>query len=475
MALIAGIHVGTKEVRAILTDERGSVISRNRTSVRQNQAEKELPPGYVEQDAELLWETVENCLKELVSSTDVNPEDIAAAGVSTAPGTLIPVDANGQALRPAIMAEDSRSGKEAKLANQKGETLIHKHGYQFDESSSLAKVVWLRKQEPGIFGKARKFIHVADFIVGKLCGEFFTTDTSNALDAGYDLIDLKWASFLRELELFPETLPEVVKPGEPIGSVLPFVAKQVGFSRRTRVTAGTTDEIVSLARSGAVSAGDWNSHLGERLSVRGIASKLIKDKLLRIHSHFHPENLWIPTGTSCVGELSVRERFQEKNLLIKEKQKAPSSLIVYPLNHQGEKLPFVNPDAQGFIIGKPADEYDLYSGYLEGVGYVEKWIFELLGELGFEVGEQIFVTGSGDELWLQIRANILEKVLIKPESDSLEMGTAILSASKTVFHSLSEATKSMVHIRKQIEPELQESHRAKYRKFRQACRAIGYD
>ena len=475
MALAAGIHVGTKEVRAILADERGSVIGRNRTAVRQNQAERELPSGYVEQDANLLWKTVENCLKELASSTNANPEDIAAAGVSTASGTLIPIDASGQALRPAIMAEDSRSGKETKLANQKGETLIRKHGYQFDESSSLAKVIWLRKQEPGLFGKTLKFIHVSDFIAGKLCGEFYATDTSNALDSGYDLIDLKWAPFLRELGLFPETLPEVVKPGEPIGSVLPSVAGQVGFSKRTRIMAGTTDEIVFLACSGAVSAGDWNSHLGERLSVRGITPKLIKDKLFRIHSHLHPENLWIPTGTSCVGKLSVREKFREGNFPAKEKPKSPSNLIVYPLNHQGEKLPFVNPDAQGFIIGKPADEYDLYSGYLEGVGYVEKWIFELLGELGFEVGGQIFVTGSDNELWLQIRANILEKVLIKPESDSPEMGTAILSASKTVFRSLSEAAKSMVHAGKQIEPESQEIHRVKYRKFRQACRAIGYE
>lgn len=471
MAFAIGIHIDAEKVRAILTDETGSVVNKSST----------------EQEPELIWQKVLTCVQELLGERNktgehlagvlpkkIAPEDITAVGISSTTGTVIPIDADGKVLSQ-IITGDSRADSEAKLVNGKGEKLIRKLGYRADELTSLVRILWLKNHSAELYRKTRKFINVSDFIVGKLTGEFSTTDTSNALHAGYDIIDLKWAAFIRELGIMPECLPKVVKPGEPVGSVLQSVAEEIGLSKRTTVIAGTTAEITHFVSSGAASAGQWNSCLGKNLRITGISSKFIKDKLSRIYSHLHPENLWVTTGKSSVGEESLRERFRGEDLSPLNASLKASSLIVYPLNHEGEKFPFVNKDAQGFIIGKPYDKYDLYSGYIEGIGYIEKWIFELLGELGFEIAEEIFVTGSRNEHQLQIRANILEKVFLVPEEGSPEIGTAVLSASKTIFNNLEEATKSMVRIEKRIEPESTDIYRSKYRKFRQVCRAIGYE
>ena len=403
--------------------------------------------------------------------------EVATLGVSSTSGTVIAVDIDGKALHPAIVGRDGKALKEAKLINEKGENFVKKTGYRFDASSTLARILWLKGQKVETYRKTRKFINVSDFIVGKLTGEFFVTDTSNALKAGFDIIDLKWPPLIRQLGLLTESLPEVVTPGKIIGSVRKSFADQVGLSTDTQVMAGTTDEITLLISSGAISPGKWNSHLGGKLAVRGVSSELIKDKLFRVYSHLHPENSWIAGGESSVGRESLEERFASENLREMEEHIAPSSLTVYPLTYQGEKFPFLNPDAQGFIIGKPHDKYDLYSGYLEGIGFVEKWIFEFLEELGFKMSEEVHITGPDNPRWLQMRANILGKVLMVPEKGSPEMGTAILSASKTFFPNLSEAVKSMVRIEKHFEPEQQicNTYRAKYRKFRQVCRAIGYE
>jgi len=460
-----GIHIGITEISGILTDQTGAVLGQSRIQIEDKPS--------LEQEPELLWQKVTTCLGELLQST---PE-VAALGVSSTSGTVIAVDADGKALHPAIVGEEIEALKEAKLINEKGENFTKKIGYQFDSSSTLTRILWLKRQRAEIYRKTRKFISVSDFIVGKLTGEFFVTDTSNALKSGYDIVDLRWPAFIRELGLLPENLPEVVTPGKVIGSVQKSSANQVGLSTDAQVIAGTTDEVALLISSGAISPGQWNSHLGGKLAVGGVSSKLIKDKLFRIYSHLHPESSWIVEGKSSVGRESLEERFASENLQEMEEHITASSLIVYPLTCQGEKFPFLNPDAQGFIIGKPNDKYDLYSGYLEGIGFVEKWIFEFLEELGFEMSEEIHTTGSGSPGWLQMRANILDKVIRKPETGLPEMGAAILSASKVSFQNLSEAVESMVRIEKHLEPEADaaELYRGKYRKFRQVCRAIGYE
>lgn len=495
-----GIHIGVREVRGILVDETGTVRCRSgiqiadkvhldqnpellsRTDSRLCGNDRDKP--HIEQDPELLWEKVINCLRELLAST---PE-VTALGVSSTPGTVIPVDADAKVLYPAIVGEDKRNEIDVKIVNEKSGNLSKKTGCRFDTSSALTKILWLKRERSETYKKTRKFIGISDFIVGKLTGEFSVTDTSNALHAGYDIVDMRWPAFIREFSLLPENMPEVVEPGKVIGRIQKSFADEINLSTHTQVIAGTTDEMTLLISSGAISPGQWNSQLGRKLTVRGISSKLIKDKLFRIYSLLHPENSWIAVGKSSVGKCSLEGRFSDEDLeqmekriteipLRNETSNAPSSLIVYPLNQQGEILPFLNPDAQGFIIGKPRDKYDLYSGYLEGIGFVEKWIFEFLEELGFEMSKEIHVTGLSNPGWLQMRANILEKIIIKPETGLPEKGAAILAASKTSFSNLSEAVKSMVNIEKHIEPQssICGIYSEKYRKFRRICRAIGYE
>ena len=58
----------------------------------------------------------------------------------------------------------------------------------WDNLNAVAKILWLHYHNPRVFGVAHRFIHVADFIVGRLTGEYDgVSDSSNALKTGYDL------------------------------------------------------------------------------------------------------------------------------------------------------------------------------------------------------------------------------------------------------------------------------------------------
>ncbi len=479
-----GLDIGTQEARAIACDEQGKVFAQSSRPLIAASREK-LPEGWVEQNPLSWWEEALSCLQEVVASLKgegISPEEIKAISVASTSGTIIPLGTDNEPLRKAIMSNDKRAVEEARLVNEAGEELTSKLGYSFKPSFALPKILWIKKKEPKTYSLCKKFIHAADFIIGKLAGDYSTTDSSNALKTGYNLMNRCWPGFISQaLEISPQLLPEVVSPGTVIGSISLGCARETGLSHETLVTAGITDGTASLISTGASSPGEWASTVGTTLAIKGISKKLIKDREGRICCHPHPQGFWLPGGTSSTGGECLKDRFGKENLAELDKyvpERTPTHLTVYPLLRTGERLPFINPEAEGFIIGKPGDKYELYAAYLEGVGLVERWIYELMEELGAPVGEKIYTAGGGSRSkeWLQVRANILNKTLVRPKVVEAAFGAAIVAASQTAYTNLTEATRRMVKVDLEVEPEAQKlkPYASKYRKFRDACRAIGY-
>ena len=58
-----------------------------------------------------------------------------------------------------------------------------------------------------------RFIHHADYIAGKLTGEYGITDWSNALKSGYDVVEEKWTD--EAIAAFGTGIQKVVAPGTP--------------------------------------------------------------------------------------------------------------------------------------------------------------------------------------------------------------------------------------------------------------------
>ena len=359
-----GLDVGTQGVRAIVCDEKGKVFARSSRPLVSDGKEK-LPEGWAEQDAHSWWEGASSCLQEVVvalKEEGIAPEEIKAVSVVSTPGTIVPLGAGNEPLRTAIMSTENRAVEEVGLANEAGERVTAKLGHSFKPSFSLSKLLWIKRKEPKIYSLTKRFLHATDFIVGKLTGDYSTTDSSNAFQTGYDPADKRWSGFLsRALEVPSCLLPEVVSPGTIIGPLSPECARETGLSRRTVVAAGMTDGMASLISTGAVSPGEWASIVGTTLAIRGVSEKLVKDREGRICCHPHPEGFWLPGGASSTGGECLKERFGEDDRTELDKyvaERTPTHLTVYPLVQTGERLPFVNPEAEGFFIGRPRDKYE---------------------------------------------------------------------------------------------------------------------
>jgi len=482
--LIMGIDVGTQGARVLVVDAQG----RQQASASQPfslSSSSGLPPGWFEQDADSWWTGVKTCISQTMAALKeegYDADDVIALSVDSTSGTILPIDEAGKALRPALMYNDSRSTSVLQQVRQFGADLEEKLGYAFKSSFGLPKIVWLRQNEPQLFERSARFIHAADYITGRLSGDFSLSDHSNALKTGFDLIDYRWPDFIeRDLGVPLEKLPRIVAPGTPVGNVSARAARETGLSRTTRIVAGMTDGTASQMASGAVTVGEWNSTLGTTLVIKGISRELLKDPLGRFYSHLHPQGMWMPGGASNTGAEWIPKEYPGQNpaeLVARAAHFLPTNLIAYPLVRQGERFPFVAPDAQGFIEGTPGDPFELFAAKMEGVAFLERLAYEMMENLGAEIGETIYVTGGGarSDIWLKVRASVLGRRMARPALGEAAIGSALLAASQTLFHSLDEAARQMVSIETIVEPfsDWEPIYEERYQRFCDACRKRGY-
>jgi sugar (pentulose or hexulose) kinase len=486
---LMGIDVGTQGARALIVDTTGSVQADGNAAFALSQLTPE-QPGFFEQDPRT-WEAaaldaIRAALAEFRAAGHA-PGEIAALSATSTSGTLCLIDADGQPLRSAIMYSDTRSSGVAREVQAAGAEIAHKLGLGFSASFALSKLRWVQQHEPELIERARWFTSPTDLVIGWLTGRWERTDWTNALKWGYDVVDLQWPAFIAQALGLPlAKFPRVEAPGTPVGHVAQAAARRSGLAPTTLVVAGSTDGTASQLASGAAAPGDWNSTLGTTLVLKGVSESLLRDPAGRLYCHRHPDiqggaSWWLPGGASSTGADCLSLRFASEDLDRLNSlalERSPTDLILYPLMRRGERLPFSQPEAEGFDLGHTEDEATYYAAHLEGMAYVERMCYEVVESLGGQVGDVVHVAGGGSrsDAGLQIRADVLGRRLQVPVVPLGAMGAAIVAARGVGFPSVAQAARAMVHYAKVVEPRQawREAYAARYARFVEVCRERGY-
>ncbi|HUT33610.1 MAG TPA: FGGY-family carbohydrate kinase [Planctomycetota bacterium] len=474
--LYVGLDVGTQGARVVACDAAGRVVAE--ASFPFAHTPREPKPGWHEQQPEDWWHAAVKCLQAVATQAEAagHPrEALARIAVTSTSGTVLLVASDGRPLMPAVMYSDSRASAEAERVNAAAGVFIEKTGSRFSASFALPKLLWLAAHRPKRFEAAARICHAADFLVGRLTGHYDVSDTSNVLKTGYDIGEGRWPAFFRDFDLPLAKLPRVVRPGEPVGRVSPEAAERTGLSRLAIVVAGATDGTAGFLASGACQVGQWCSTLGTTLVLRGVSRTRLRDPLGRVYCHAHPDGHWLPGAASNVGGECLEVRFKGRDLAALDAKVAdhvPNDLILYPLVRRGERFPFVDPEAEGFVRGKASSRGELYAACLEAVAFVERWGFDILAGLGAPIAEPLFASGGavGSAVWLQLRANVLGRPIRVAADAHSAKGAAILAAASAVG-SLAEAVRRMVRFDRTVEPHFRQRAYCddKYARFRNAC------
>ena len=420
-----GIDVGSQGVRIVVIDEIGKIVS----SAERKWAIINLGNSEHEQDPNLWWKCICDCLQEVSSKSSLST--VLRISVVATSGTLLLLDSNLEPLHPALMWNDKRAVKEAKEANE----VFHKEGphlnLEIRPTFTLAKALWMKRHKPEIWTQTKYVVSAGDWLISKLTGQSPKTDFTNALKTGADLTTISWPETLSLLGIDEEVLPPIVAPGTALGTVSDAASLQTRLPKTCVVLAGVTDAMGAQIAAGVVETGQWVTTIGTGLSIKGNTAKRLQDFSSGLYSHRAWNGQWSVSATSHCGGDSINQKFP--NIDIEEysaaaKDIGQSSILVLPLATKGEYFPFSNPTAIGFEKGDPKNLFDVFLGYLEGIAFIERLAMETIQEFATVSGPQVSMGGgASNPFWLQIRAETLGRPTVRPFETSSALGAAIIA------------------------------------------------
>jgi glycerol kinase len=215
MKYILAVDQSTSATKAVLFDAEGQVTDKVSREHRQIYPQ----PGWVEHDAEEIWQNVRLVLVELVERQAKCLDDILTLSITNQRETIVVFDRQtGKPLANAVVWQDRRGDEICAQLREAGyeESVRAKTGLKLDTYFSASKLKWLVGQRADIrqnLAGGEALIGTIDtYLIYRLTdGKVFATDHTNASRTLlYDIGKLRWDDQLCELFGVPiQALPEV--------------------------------------------------------------------------------------------------------------------------------------------------------------------------------------------------------------------------------------------------------------------------
>ncbi|MCC2638054.1 MAG: carbohydrate kinase [Moraxellaceae bacterium] len=246
---------GTQSVRALLFDRDGNLLMRSQ--VKFSPVYHAAQPGYAEQSADYYWE----CLVEAVRglwAQGARPGDIIGVTLTTQRGTVVPVDREGTALRPAITWLDQREARKVPPLALHWQALFRamKATDALNHLGRQAEINWLNENEPDLMRRMHKYLLLSGYLTHRLTGQF---RDGVACQVGYIPFDFRRQDWSRSwdwkweaMRLDRDKLPELVPAGGQLGTITADAAAATGIPEGLPLFASGADKACEVLGSGCL-------------------------------------------------------------------------------------------------------------------------------------------------------------------------------------------------------------------------------
>ena len=480
--LFIGVDLGTSAVKLLLMDETGKI---------HKVVSKEYPlyfpqPGWSEQNPQDWIRQSMEGIKELTAQCDKS--QIKGISFGGQMHGLVVLDKKDQVIRPAILWNDGRTGKQTDYLNQEigKETLSRYTGNIAFAGFTAPKILWMREKEPENFARVRKIMLPKDYLAFYLSGEF-STDFSDA--SGTLLLDVehkRWSEKMMEIcGIRKSQLPKLYESWEPTGIIKPEIAEELGIPQNVKIIAGAGDNAAAAVGTGTVGEGQCNLSVGTSGTVFISSKNFGVDEHNALHSFAHADGNYHLMGC-MLSAASCNKWWMEEILRTKEYQKEQEGIrklgenpVFYLPYLMGERSPHNDPDARAAFVGMSMDttREDMTQAMLEGVAFGLRDSMEAAKSTGLHP-ERSKICGGGAKspLWRKIIANVMNMKIDRIESEEGPgYGAAILAAVGCgAFSSVEEAAGRLVKITdtEEPDPQLAGKYEEKYQKYRKLYPAL---
>jgi xylulokinase len=411
--MFLGIDIGTGSSKATIADENGALLA---TATRPHTTSSPHPRWFEHDAEETWWGDLVALTREVLAIVPASA--IRAVCVSGIGPCALVADVEGRPLRPAILyGIDSRAEREIEELTEAlgAETVIRRTGNRLTTQAVGPKLLWIARNEPEIWERARRWYCASNWLVGRLSGEYVIDHYSGSTsDPLYDLAALDW--WPEGWDACAATLdrPRLAWPGEVVGEVHAAAADATGLRAGTPVLAGTIDALAEAYSAGCREVGDTMVMYGSTLFfIQTVAQPVVHDGLWA-GSGRAPGTYSVAAGMASAGLLIdwfaglARERVDQLALEAAAVPAGSDGLVLLPY-FAGERTPIFDPRARGCWIGLTLHHTraHLFRSALEGVAMGIRHNFEAMSEAGARPARLVAVGGgTRGGLWTRITSDV---------------------------------------------------------------------
>ncbi len=477
---VMALDAGTTSNRCILFNEKGEMCS-----VAQKEFTQFFPqPGWVEHDANEIWQTQLSVAREAMQKVGAKSEDIAAIGITNQRETVIVWDRKtGQPVYHAIVWQCRRTADYAEQMKGKIPGIVEKFqqktGLKFDPYFSGTKIRWILENVEGVRERAEKgelcFGTVDTWLIFKLTkGKVHVTDYSNASRTLlYNINTLEWDDELCQILEVPKSMLPEVKPSSCIyGESDPEF-----FGGPIRIAGAAGDQQAALFGQTCFNEGEAKNTYGTGSFIlmntgeKPIFSK--NDLLTTIAWGLDGKVTYALEGSVFVAGAAIQWLRDELKIVdsspdseyFATRVKDTNGCYVVPA-FTGLGAPYWDPYARGVITGltRGVNKYHVIRATLESLAYQS---YDVLHCMELDSGKHLAslkVDGgaSMNNFLMQFQADIINTDVVRPSCvETTAMGAAYLAGLAVGYWSSKEDVIQNWAVDREFKPEMEDDTRTK--------------
>ncbi len=441
--MILAIDQGTTGTTCIVFDERAEPVGRAYREFAQHFPK----PGWVEHDAQEIWEVTQAVAGEALADAEVRAGELVAVGITNQRETVCVWDpASGEPLYRAIVWQDRRTAARCEQLRDEGhEQLVRaRTGLVLDPYFSGTKIEWLLDNVEGLRERARGgravFGTIDAWLIFKLTGEHVTDPSNASRTMLYDISAGRWDPELLALLDVPErALPQV---GTSAGALARTRARAL-HGHAVPIAGVAGDQQAALFGQACIDPGTGKNTYGTgsfALLNTGFAMPAPAPGLLSTVAWgiggsitYALEASIFVTGAAVQwlrDSLGLIERASDSEALAASLDGNDGVYFVPALTGLGS--PHWDPHARGTIVGltRGTGRAQLARATLEAIAYQTVDALDAMGAVSSEPLSELRADGGATaNAWLmQFQADVLGVPVVVPEiSETTALGAAYLA------------------------------------------------
>ena len=477
--VVLAIDVGTQSARALAFDLAGELIGKGQAPLDAYRAPK---PGWHEIEAEAVWATLAYACRRLWDAAPGVRERLAGVALTTQRATVVPTDAHGAALAPAMTWLDQRRAAAAPRLPLKwrvAQTIGAAEGVM-RRFTREAEAAWLAENRPDVAQRLAKFLLLSGYLHWRLTGR--CVDSVGA-QVGYIPFDYKrqrWAASgdwkWNALSLRPEQMPELAPVGAVLGAITDEAAAATGVPAGLPVVAAAADKASGLLGSGCAGVDVGGLSYGTTATV-AVRSPRYVEAIRLAPSYpsatpgFFDSEIQIFRGYWLVSwfrdELAAIEKAEAERRGVAAECLFEEFLDTTPAGALGLTLqPYWTPGvryppaaSKGAIVGfgDVHTRAHLYRAIIEGLAYAMREGAERIARKTGAPLAELRVSGGGSQSdgAMQITADVFNLPVKRPHTyETAGLGAAIAAAVGLGLHrDFDAATAAMTRVARVFAPD----------------------